>query len=111
MAITGDILLSPTRLRAAGFDFPLKIAGDIPKFQTDFSGSVRARVLAVTKRMNPKLRNGNTLGCGRNQPIRWIVVWQYDHGKYLAMDTFSGSEMPKSAKEPGYCGGYFYFRK
>ncbi|HEX8669161.1 MAG TPA: hypothetical protein VF727_12410 [Allosphingosinicella sp.] len=111
MAITGDILLSPTRLRAAGVDFPLRVAADLPDFQNDHERPVPARVLAVTRPMNPKLRNGNTLGCGRGRPIRWIVVWQYDDGKGLGMDTFEGKQMPRSVKDAGFCGSYFYFRK
>ncbi len=109
-AITGDIFLSPTRLRAAGTNFPLKVISDLPEFRTDLDVRVAARVLAVTRRMNPKLRNGNTLGCGRGQPIRWIVVWQYDAGKGLGMATFAGSRMPTSAKNAGLCGSYSYFR-
>ena len=109
VAITGDILLSPTRLRAAGVDLPLKVMADVPDFQNDLDQRVAARVLAVTRRMNPKLRNGNTF-CG-DQPIRWIVVWQYDAGKGLGMDMFAGSQMPSSANNVGFCASYFYFRK
>ena len=111
MAITGDSLLSPTRLRTSGIDFPLKLAADVPNYESDLDGSVQARVLAVTRRMDPKLRNGNRLGCGHGQPIRWIVVWRSQHGKALSMDTFSGSDMPKSVKDPGFCGSYFYYRE
>ena len=111
MGITGDILLSPTRLRASGVDFPLKVVADLPDFKNDLDESVPARVLFITREMDPKLRNGNTLGCGRNQPIRWIVVWQYNHGKSLGMDTFSGGRMPKSADDARLCGSYSYFRK
>ena len=111
MAITGDILLSPTSLRASGVDFPLKVIADLADFESDFDRPVPARVLKVTRQMDPKLRNGNTLGCGRNQPIRWIVVWQYQGGKSLGMDTFSGPRMPRSTNEAGFCGSYFYFRK
>lgn len=111
MAITGDIRLSSTRLRASGVDFPLKVVVDLPNFGNDFDQPIQARVLAITRRMDPKLRNGNTLGCGHGEPIRWIVVWQYNHGKALGMDTFSGSQMPTSVKDAGFCGSYFYFRK
>lgn len=110
MAVTGDILLSQTRLRAAGVDFPLRVAADLPNFENEFDRRVPARILAVTRGMDPKLRNGNTLGCGRGRPIRWIVVWRYDRGKALGMETFAGPQMPKSAKD-GFCGSYFYFRK
>ena len=111
LAITGDIVLSPTWLRASGVEFPLRVAGDLPNFENDFDRPIPARVLAVTRLMNPRLRNGNTLGCGRGQPIRWIVVWRYDGGKALGMDTFSGSQMPQSVKDAGFCGSYFYLRE
>jgi len=110
MAITGDILLSPTRLRASGTDFPLTVAADLTDFGSDFDQPVAARVLAVTHEMDPELRNGNTLGCGHGQPIRWIVVWQYNHGKSLGMDTFAGAQIPKSVNDAGFCGSYFYSR-
>ena len=111
IAITGDIILSSTRLRTSGNDFPLKLAADVPNYESDLDGSVQARVLAVTRKMDPKLRNGNRLGCGHSQPIRWIVVWRSQHGKALGMDTFSAGHMPKSVKDPGFCGSYSYFRK
>jgi hypothetical protein len=111
MAITGDIRLSPRRLRAGSVDFPLKVVADLPDFENDFDERVPARVLSITRSMDPKLRNGNTLGCGRGRPIRWVVVWQYAKGKSLGMDTFTGRVMPKSANDAGFCGSYFYFRK
>ena len=111
MAITGDITLSPRGLRASGVDFPVRVATDLADFGGDFDRPVPARVLEVTRRMDPKLRNGNTLGCGRDQPIRWIDVWQYQHGKSLGMDTFAGARMPKSVEDAGFCGSYIYFRK
>ena len=111
MAITGDILLSPRRLRASGVDFPLRVAADLPDYENELEERVKARVLQVTKLMDPRLRNGNTLGCGRGEPTRWIVVWRYDNGNGLGMETFGSREMPKSVKDGGFCGGYFYFRK
>jgi hypothetical protein len=39
------------------------------------------------------------------------VVWQYQDGKSLGMDTFASVGMPKSVKDAGFCGSYFYFRK
>jgi len=111
-AITGDILLSPTRLRAAGHDFPLKVVADLPRFGGE-DGPVAARVLKVTKTVNPKLLNGNRLGCGH--PIQWIVVWrlrggylQPKRGKMLEMAVFEGSNIPKSVDEPGLCGTFSY---
>lgn len=107
-AITGDVLLSPTRLRAAGVDFPLKVAADLPDFVGDFGAPVPARLLAVTRPMNPKLLRGNTLGCGH--PIRWIAVWRLDGGGGLALDVFESARMPRTVKDPGFCGSYFYVR-
>ena len=109
MAVTGDILLSPTRLRAVGTELPLKVMADLPDFQNDLDQRVVARVLAVTRRLNPTLRNGNTF-CG-TRPIRWIVVWQNDAGKGLGIDMFAGSRMPHSANDVGFCASYFYSRK
>jgi hypothetical protein len=71
IAITGDIVLSPTRMRTAGAIFPLKLAADLSRFRTS-AGVVGARVLQITRPMNPVLLNGNTL-CGRKPP-RWIAV-------------------------------------
>jgi hypothetical protein len=107
ISITGDILLSPTRLRMEGADFPLKVVADLPRFQGD-TGPVAARVLKVTRPMDPKLLNGNKLGC--RGPIRWIVVWQFDHGRQLGMDTFKAGPMPTAVKNPTFCGSYFYLR-
>ena len=107
MSITGDILLSPTRLSMAGIELPLKVAADLARFGGD-NGPVAARVLKVTRPADPKLLNGNRLGCGG--PIRWIVVWRFDGGKQLAMDTFTGVAMPKSVNDTGFCGSYFYAR-
>lgn len=98
-------------LADVGYRFSLKVAADVPNYGSDPDGSVRARVFAVTRRMDPKLRNGNTLGCGRAQPIRWIVVWRSQHSKALGMDTFSGGQMPQSVKDAGFCGSYFYLPK
>jgi hypothetical protein len=111
MSITGDIRLSPTQLRAAGAVFPLKVVSDLSDYQSDLAGSVHARVMAVTRPMDPKLLNGNTLGCGRGKPVRWIVLWQSDHGKSLNLDTYAGKRAPKSINDPDLCGTYAYFRK
>lgn len=111
MGITGDILLSPYRLRAAGHDFPLRLVTDVPAFETD-QGLLPARILRVTKVMDPELLNGNRLGCRR--PIRWVVVARLKdnplpkRGKMLHMAVFAGSKMPKSEEDPGLCGTFTY---
>lgn len=107
ISITGDIVLSPTRLQMAGHEFPLRVAADLPDFEGDL-GRVPARVLAITRPMNPRLLNGNRFGC--RQAIHWIVVWQSEGGKSLGMDTFSGAQMPGGAHDAGFCGSYFYQR-
>jgi hypothetical protein len=109
--ITGDIRLSPTNLRVAGANFPLRVVADVPQYRGDFDEPVAARILAVTRDMEPKLLNGNTLACGRTEPAKWIVLWHHDHGKTLAMDVFTGGAMPRSVHEPGFCASYFYVRK
>jgi hypothetical protein len=112
MSITGDILLSPRRLHAAGYDFPLKVAADLPTFDGEH-GPVAARILKVTKRMNPKLLNGTRLGCRR--PIQWIAVWRFreryfqpSRGKMLEMAVFEGPKMPSSVDEETLCGTFLY---
>jgi hypothetical protein len=107
ISITGDILLSPTRLQMAGQALPLRVVADLPSFDGDL-GRVSARVLAVTRPRELRLQNGNRFGCGK--PIRWIVVWQRDGGKTLAMDTFMGQKMPTSVHSGGFCASYFYSR-
>ncbi len=109
LSITGNIFLSPTQLRTASVKFPLRVAANLPDFESDVGTPVPARVLFVTRRMNPKLLNGNVLGCGK--PIRWIVVWRYDHGQSLGMNTFTGDQMPTTANDAGFCASYFYSRK
>jgi hypothetical protein len=107
ISITGDILLSPTRLNAAGHDFPLKVATDLPDYGA-FFGSVPARVLRVTGKMNPKMLNGNRFGC--RSPVDWIVVYRFDHGTKLGMDVFSGPDSPTTDTDPGMCATYTYVR-
>ena len=106
-AITGDILLSPTRLRAARKDFPLKVAADNPRFG-GYSGLVAARILALTRPSNPRLLNGNTFGCSK--PVRWVAVWQFDNGKQLGMAVFDDARLPTSEKSPGFCASYYFVR-
>ena len=106
-SITGDILLSPQRLRFEGIDIPLKFVADVPRFG-GYAGPVAARVLAVTPPTNPELLNGNTFGCGK--PVQWIAVWQFENGKQLAMTVFDDPQMPTSEKSPGFCASYYYLR-
>lgn len=106
MSITGDIVLSPSRLNADGYDFPLRAARDLPNYGA-FFGSVPARVLRVMRPMDPKLMNGNRLGCGH--PIQWIVVYRFDNGM-LGMDVFEGADLPTMVSDPGMCGTYTYTR-
>lgn len=106
-SITGDILLSPSRLRAASVTIPLRVAGDLDRFG-DYDGTVSARILEVTRLTNPKMLRGNRFGCG-GQPIRWIAVWRFDRGRQLAMATFDGRQMPTSVRH-GLCATYYYLR-
>jgi hypothetical protein len=107
MSITGDISLSPTRLTVDHHDFPLRVAADLPRYGS-FSGKVPARVLKVTRKMDPALLNGNRLGC--RGPIEWIVVYRLDHGTTLGMDVFDGPKAPTTDADPGMCGTYTYAR-
>jgi hypothetical protein len=111
MGVTGDILLSPTRLRTAGHDIPLQVAADDPAFGGD-DGPVRARILRITRRMDPRLLRGNTL-CG--VPARWIAVWHLGgklwsgrRGKMLEMAVFTGERQPQSVNDAGLCATYSY---
>lgn len=105
MAITGDIILSPRRLRTEHADFPLRVISDVPNFGGQF-GPVPARVLAVTRPKNPVLLNGNRL-CRR--PVRWIVVSHLKDGG-LELDAFESRRMPTSIGSTGSCGSLFYSR-
>ncbi|MGA1799097.1 hypothetical protein VH567_09985 [Sphingomonas sp. 4RDLI-65] len=107
MAITGDITLSPTRLMAAGKVFPLAVVADVTTFGTA-RGPQAARLLRITKRVNPVLRNGNRL-CGA-APVRWIAVYRSDAGKMLNLAAFSGARQPKGESDAGLCGTFLYAR-
>jgi hypothetical protein len=122
-SITGDILLSPTRLRMAGVNVPLRVVADLPHYRDSDDRLVPARVLEVTSPRDFKFVSGNRFGCGRR--IRWIVVWRFDDGKQLGMDTFEGNVKPQSERQPpspsdtllsyrkqgpGFCGSYYYVR-
>lgn len=106
MSITGDILLSPTSLVAAGKVFPLRVAADVPNFAGD-DGRTTARVLAVTRPVNPKLLHGNTL-CG-SKPVRWIAVWRRDRST-LELDAYDGERQPTKSDDAGFCASYGYMR-
>lgn len=106
MGITGDIALSPTRLVAAGKAFPLSVAADVTNFGTN-QGPQAARILRVTRPINPVLRNGNKL-CGA--PVRWIAVYRSDHGKSLNMAVFTGGLQPSSETGSDLCGTFLYSR-
>ena len=107
ISMTGDILLSPTRLQMAGHSLPLRVAADLPNYEGEL-GRVPARVLAVTRPSELRMLNGNRFGCGK--PIRWIVVSQRDAGNTLLMDTFMGQKMPTSVHGGGFCAMYSYSR-
>ena len=122
-SITGDIHLSPTRLRMAGVNVPLRVVTDLSHYRASDDTLVRARVLELTSRRDFKLLNGNSFGCGK--PIRWIVVWRFDGGKKLGMDTYEGAVRPRSERPhapptdtllpyrdhgPGFCASYYYMR-
>ena len=105
MSITGDIVLSPTRLTAAGRTLPLKVAADVRGFGTDH-GPVGARILKVTRPANPVLKNGNRL-C--TAPVRWVAVWREQTGD-LGMAVFAGTRQPAREDVPGLCGTFLYSR-
>lgn len=107
-SITGDIRLSPTRLKTARAAYPLAVAADVRAFGAD-GGPVAARVLRVTRPSNPVLLNGNRL-CGRGL-ARWVVAWrQPDDRTMLVLAAFSDRRMPRSIRAPGFCGTYHYSR-
>lgn len=105
MAITGDIVLSPTRISMAGKTLPLRVVADVPAFQTANDGVIGARVLQIVKPAAPVLLNGNRL-CRAT----WIAVWRtHAFGQTnLDMAVYSGSTMPKAEDELGLCGTYMY---
>lgn len=122
-SITGDIHLSATRLRMAGVNIALRVVADLPHYRASDDRLVPARVLEVTSRRDFKLVNGNRFGCGKS--IRWIVVWRFDGGKQLGMDTYEGAVRPQSERPdtaptdtllpyreqgPGFCASYYYVR-
>ena len=105
ISITGDVILSPTRLRMGGANLRLRLVADVPRFVGAF-GPVQARIFSVARPRNPVLLNGNTI-CA--QPIRWIVVSHTKNGE-LELDAFEGREIPASLDSKGACGAFFYSR-
>lgn len=123
-SITGDIQIAPTRLQMAGATLSVRKAGDLRRYRTSDGRLVPARLMQVTGAQDVTLRNGNRFGCRR--PIRWIVLWRFDSGRKLGMDTYDGNLPPqalvaadvKNAPDPstsnqwaGLCGSYFYSQK
>ena len=106
MGITGDIVLSPSSLAMArGVTLPLRVAADVPAFQTGV-GAKAARILAVTRPANPAVLNGNRL-C--DAPVTWVVVWRMPRAG-LGLAMFSGDRQPSGEQAGGLCGDYFYER-
>ncbi len=105
-AITGDIDLSPTKLVAAGKTFPLTVAADVAAFGTS-AGPKPARIMHVTREVNPVLLRGNAL-C--SPAARWIALYRSDAGKGLTLAVFSGLTQPQGENDPSLCATYFYSR-
>lgn len=105
-AITGDIDLSPTKLIAAGKTFPLAVAADVEAFGTT-GGPKPARIMRVTREVNPVLLRGNTL-C--SPAARWIALYRTDASKGLTLAAFSGQTQPQGEDDPSLCATYFYTR-
>lgn len=105
-AITGDIALSPTKLVAAGKTFPLAVAADVEAFGTS-GGPKPARIMRVTREVNPVLLRGNTL-C--SPAARWIALYRSDGGKGLTLAVFSGQMQPQGEDDPSLCATYYYTR-
>lgn len=105
-AITGDIDLSPTKLAAAGKTFPLAVAADVAAFGAS-SGPKPARIMRVTREVNPVLLHGNTL-C--SPAARWITLYRGDADKELTLAVFHSQTQPQGEDDPGFCATYFYTR-
>lgn len=105
-AITGDIDLSPTKLVAAGKTFPLSVAADVKAFRAS-EGPKPARILRVTREVNPILLHGNTF-C--SPAARWIAVYRSDAGNGLTVAVFSGEMQPQGEDDPSLCATYYYTR-
>lgn len=105
-AITGDIDLSPTKLVAADKTFPLAVAADVEAFGTS-GGPKPARLLRLTRKVNPVLLRGNTL-C--SPAARWIAAYRSGAGKGLTLAVFSGEAQPRGEDDLSLCATYFYTR-
>src|SRR5438045_2499496 len=101
-SITGDIVLSPTRLQTERANFRLKFVADLPRYESVL-GPAPARVLAVIAPRDPSLLNGNKLCSGL---VRWMVASHTASGE-LELDVFEGKEMPTSSAHE-ICGALFY---
>jgi len=104
-AITGDVALTATEMRAANVVLPWRFVTTKRRFGMD-GEPVVARILALTPPSNPELLNGNKLGC--DKPIRWVVAWRWERG--LAMAVFDSASMPTSNEGTGFCASYYYVR-
>lgn len=105
-SITGDIELSPSKLVAAGKTFPLAVAADVAGFETS-GGPKSARIMRVTRDVNPVLLRGNTL-C--SSAARWIALYRSDAGEGLTLAVFSSQTQPQGESDPGLCATYYYTR-
>ena len=105
-AITGDIDLSPKKLVAAGKTFPLAVSADVEAFGTS-GGPKAARIMRVTREVNPVLLRGNTL-C--SPAARWIALYRSDGGKGLTLAVFSGQTQPQGENDHSLCATYYYTR-
>ena len=105
IAITGDISLGREQVVMAGARFPLRRAGEAPRFHAD-DGDHPAIVSAVTRSMNPGLLNKNRL-C--DAPVSWIVTWR-SGADQLGMAVFSGHDQPIGESGGGLCGTFSYVR-
>ncbi|MCJ2023433.1 hypothetical protein [Methylobacterium sp. J-067] len=91
---------------AAGKTFPLTVAADVAAFGTN-GGPKPARIMRVTREVNPVLLSGNTL-C--SPAARWIALYRSDAGKGLTLAVFSGQMQPQGENDPNLCATYYYTR-
>jgi len=105
LSITGDIALSPTRLRTEAADFRLGPGVEQIRF-VGVRGRLASRALPVRNPRSPPMLNGNRICRG---PVRWFVVG-LTHDGDLELDAFESEAMPESVHSAGFCGGFFYSR-
>lgn len=109
--ITGDIHLSPTRLRMRGADVPLRIVEDLSRYRSSLNSLGPARVLEIGSN---RWVSRNSYGCFER--ARWIVVWRFNRGRNLGIDVYEPAVRPHSDGPPtlgvphGTCGAYYYVR-